>query len=210
MSPRMTFTAGNDALASQVNTYLMDQAVMTFASATARNSAISSPTEGMLTYLSDINQYQTYTGSEWAACGGVMPQAVFNAGTQNFGTGSESAITTWTNSSYAGMSALADYFTTASGVINLVKAGKYRIVANVIWATNATGQRGTSIYLAGATYGRAVAPAYTGTGQTLIGYTVDVFQAAAADTVAVQCVQSSGATLAITTSSKIWITYLGA
>lgn len=208
--PRMTFTAGSDALASQVNTYLMDQAVMTFASASARNTAISTPSEGMITYLSDLNQYQTYTGSEWAPCGGVMPQAQFTAASQSFTTGSETAITTWNNASYSGMSALADYFTTASGSITLVKAGKYRIVANVIWSTNATGQRGASILLAGNTYGRAVAPAYTNTGQTLVGYTVETYQATAADTIAVQAVQTSGGNLTITTSTRIWITYLGA
>lgn len=208
--PKMTFTAGNDALASEVNTYLMDQAVMTFASANTRDTAISTPTEGMLVYLNDLNQYQTYTGSTWSPAGGVMPQAQFTAGSQTFGSGSESAVATWNNASFSGMSALSDYFTSVSGTITLVKAGKYRIVSNIIWSTNATGQRGTSIILAGGTYGRAVSPAYTGSGNTLVGYTVETFQAAANDTVTVQCVQTSGASLTITTSSRLWITYLGA
>ena len=37
-----------------------------FASSTARDSAISSPTEGMFAYLSDTNALTYYTGSSWA------------------------------------------------------------------------------------------------------------------------------------------------
>jgi len=38
---------------------------MTFASATARTSALPAPTEGMTTYLEDLNQVQVYNGSSW-------------------------------------------------------------------------------------------------------------------------------------------------
>lgn len=64
--PRKNFLNGYPLPASDINTYLMDQSVMTFASATARTSAIASPTEGMLTYLEDTNVFQYYTGSAWA------------------------------------------------------------------------------------------------------------------------------------------------
>lgn len=39
--------------------------VNVFASAAARNSAIASPVEGVLTYLSDVNQFSIYSGSSW-------------------------------------------------------------------------------------------------------------------------------------------------
>jgi len=42
----------------------MDQSVMTFAGTAARGSAISSPVEGMLTYMQDTNKYQYYD-STW-------------------------------------------------------------------------------------------------------------------------------------------------
>ena len=60
-----TFAAGEVLTAANVNGYLMEQAVMTFAGTAARGSAISSPTEGMLSYLSDTNTFQYYDGSAW-------------------------------------------------------------------------------------------------------------------------------------------------
>ena len=52
-------------LASEVNTYLMDQAVMVFSDATARASSISSPQEGMVTYLESDNRLHVYDGTAW-------------------------------------------------------------------------------------------------------------------------------------------------
>ena len=63
--PRKVFTAGSVLTASDVNTYLMNQAVMTFAGTAARGSAIGTATEGMLTWLEDTNVYQYYNGSAW-------------------------------------------------------------------------------------------------------------------------------------------------
>jgi len=63
--PRKNFLNGYPLPASDLNTYLMDQAVMTFASATARTAAIATPTEGMLTWLEDSNKYSYYSGSAW-------------------------------------------------------------------------------------------------------------------------------------------------
>lgn len=63
--PRKNFLNGYPLPASDLNTYLMDQAVMTFADATARTSAIATPSEGMLTWLEDSNKYSYYSGSAW-------------------------------------------------------------------------------------------------------------------------------------------------
>jgi formylmethanofuran dehydrogenase subunit A len=38
---------------------------MVFTSSTARASAITGPTEGMLTYLEDTNRFQYYSGTTW-------------------------------------------------------------------------------------------------------------------------------------------------
>lgn len=64
--PIKNFANGYPLPASDINTYLMNQTVMTFASSTARASGITAPTEGMLTWLEDSNKYQYYTGSAWA------------------------------------------------------------------------------------------------------------------------------------------------
>lgn len=63
--PRKTFVAGTLATASDVNTYLMDQSVMVFASAAARNTAIPTPTEGMFTYQTGSDHFTVYNGTEW-------------------------------------------------------------------------------------------------------------------------------------------------
>lgn len=60
-----TFVAGNVLTAAQVNTYLMEQAVTVFADATARDAAITSPSEGQVCYLADTNYLQIYDGSAW-------------------------------------------------------------------------------------------------------------------------------------------------
>jgi hypothetical protein len=64
--PRKVFTSGEVLTAADVNSFLMNQAVMTFANAAARTSAIASPTEGMLTFLADTDTFQFWTGSAWA------------------------------------------------------------------------------------------------------------------------------------------------
>jgi hypothetical protein len=55
-----TFTAGAVLTAAQVQGYLQDQAVLKFATATARTSALASPTQGMMSFLSDSNTYWQY------------------------------------------------------------------------------------------------------------------------------------------------------
>jgi hypothetical protein len=63
--PRKVFTAGEVLSASDVNNFLMNQTVMTFAGTAARGSAISTPTEGMLTYLADSNTLQYWNGTSF-------------------------------------------------------------------------------------------------------------------------------------------------
>jgi hypothetical protein len=50
------------------------QGVWTFASAAARDAAVTSPQEGNFCYLKDTNVTQYYTGSAWAALG-ASPQS---------------------------------------------------------------------------------------------------------------------------------------
>lgn len=69
MSGRKVWVADDVLTAADVNDYLMDQAVMVFANASARSGAILSPTEGMLTYRSDSNVFEFYNGSSWVQIG---------------------------------------------------------------------------------------------------------------------------------------------
>jgi hypothetical protein len=71
--PRKVFTAGEVLAASDVNTFLMDQSVMTFAGTASRSSAIGTATAGMLTYLSDTDDFEYWDGSEYKTFGGAAP-----------------------------------------------------------------------------------------------------------------------------------------
>jgi hypothetical protein len=71
--PRKVFTAGEVLAASDVNTYLMDQAIMTFAGTAARGSAIGSATEGMVTYLADSDTFQFWNGTAYASLAPATP-----------------------------------------------------------------------------------------------------------------------------------------
>lgn len=62
------FNTGDVLLASEVNTYLMQQTVMVFANASARTTALSGVlAEGMVSYLQDTNVVEIYNGSAWAS-----------------------------------------------------------------------------------------------------------------------------------------------
>jgi hypothetical protein len=64
-----TFTTGEVLTAGDTNGYLM-QGVLVFASAAARDAAITSPQEGQTCYLKDTDAVMTYSGSAWVAVGG--------------------------------------------------------------------------------------------------------------------------------------------
>lgn len=59
------FTNGSVLPASDLNEFLMNQAVISFTNSAARSAAITAPIEGMLTYLEDVNTYQFYNGTAW-------------------------------------------------------------------------------------------------------------------------------------------------
>jgi hypothetical protein len=68
--PFKTFVAGAVLGASEVNDYLMKQSVMTFATTSARNSGITSPVAGMLTFITGTKTLELYDGAGWTAIGG--------------------------------------------------------------------------------------------------------------------------------------------
>lgn len=60
-----TFTAGSILTATEVNTYLMEQATMVFATTAARDAAITAPSEGMTVYITADDSVTYYDGSAW-------------------------------------------------------------------------------------------------------------------------------------------------
>jgi len=79
---RKVFTAGEVLAAADVNSFLMDQTVMSFAGTAARGSAIPSPVEGMYTHLEDTDSLQFWNGSSWLSPFGltqIKKQTIGNA-----------------------------------------------------------------------------------------------------------------------------------
>jgi len=86
MSGYRTWTPGEVITAGNVQTYLQDQTVMVFPSNAVRSTAVVVPTEGMLSWVEDLNKYQYYTGAAWADLivpieGGTIGQAYVSNGT---------------------------------------------------------------------------------------------------------------------------------
>jgi len=59
------FQNGQVLLASEVNTYMMEQQIMVFAGTAARGSAIASPSEGMFAFLKDEDKLTFYDSTQW-------------------------------------------------------------------------------------------------------------------------------------------------
>lgn len=70
--PYTTLVAGTTITASWANASVRDQAIVPFASAAARDSAITAPIEGMIAYQSDVNWFTFYTGARWAHLPGTV------------------------------------------------------------------------------------------------------------------------------------------
>jgi hypothetical protein len=84
------FTNGSVLNASEINENLMNQSVMVFSNSTARSAALTSPVEGMVTYLEDTAAYESYDGAAWisfGAGGGKILQVVSATKTDTFSTG---------------------------------------------------------------------------------------------------------------------------
>ena len=67
------FSTGDVLSAAAANGYLASQTVMVFADAAARTAAITTPYEGMISYLKDTNSTEYYSGSAWVAIAGSSP-----------------------------------------------------------------------------------------------------------------------------------------
>lgn len=194
---KKTFQQFDILTAADTNGYLMDQSVMRFASAAARDTAIPSPTEGMVCYLDDVNWLMVYTGSAWTITGGDKPYFFGNA------------LTTVANASdvVVGISTITNRggFINTSGVITIPISGYYSININNEWESNSTGYRISYLSATGSPLCKDSRGAVNGnvTSQSLSG----TFYFSAGNTLASRIYQTSGGTRSY--ANYLSVTYLG-
>jgi hypothetical protein len=97
------FTAGEVLTASNVQDYLMDQSVMSFADSTARATSIGTANfeEGMLSYLQDTNQLEVYNGASWASIAPTTTQGLTLINTTSFSGVASQSVNSVFSSTYA-------------------------------------------------------------------------------------------------------------
>jgi hypothetical protein len=115
MPGRKVFVANDILTAADVNEFLANQAVMVFADATARTTAIPSPLEGMVTYLADSDGLFTWSGSAWVPAINTASLVDGNVTTAKLGAGTIlqvagavlTGVTSTTSSSFVDISGLS-------------------------------------------------------------------------------------------------------
>ena len=111
--PRKTFVNGQVLTDSDLNTFLMNQTVMTFASSAARSSAIGTAVEGMVTYLEDSNTLWVWNGAIWKA---VSPNVVNSITASYTATASDANETIYVSGTAAVTITVPDIFETGDRV----------------------------------------------------------------------------------------------
>lgn len=138
-----TFGVGDVLTASDVNTYLMQQAVMVFADSSARDTALGTATgggnalsTGMLSYRADGTAVEFYDGSVWSSVGQTpaILQVVQTVKTDAFTTSS---------SSYTEVTGLSATITPASDT------NKVLVMVQLTINWNPAGANGTNWRLTG-------------------------------------------------------------
>lgn len=146
------FATGDVLTATAANGYLASQVVMVFASSAARTTAITSPQEGMVSYLKDVDTLEIYNGTSWVGYGSGDITGV-TAGTGISGGGTSGTVTV-TNSMATAIDAKGDlvvgtgadaFSRLAIGANGTVLTADSAEATGIKWATAASGGGMTSL-----------------------------------------------------------------
>ena len=119
-----TLVNGFPLNASELNGFLMSQVIATFANATARDEAITSPAEGQVVYIENIASFKYWTGADWVDLVSA-PSSVSNK-TANYSTVAGDAGNT-INSTGSAITITIDNNLTAAQRIDFVQTGSGQI-----------------------------------------------------------------------------------
>ena len=135
-----TFTTGEVLTAGDVNGYLM-QGVLVFASAAARDAAITSPQEGQFAFTKDTNGLWYYDGAAWVASGATGDIEGVTAGVGISGGGTSGTVTI-TNSMATAIDAKGDLVVgTAADTFSRLAVGATAGQVLTVDSTEATGMK---------------------------------------------------------------------
>jgi hypothetical protein len=128
------FTAASILTAADVNNFLMEQSVMSFASTGARDTQITAPEEGMTAFLNTGDRTEglyTYTAGAWREARIPVPGFSATKTSAQAVTANAFTVVTWNSETYDHGSVFAsNTFTVPTGY-----AGKWLLIANVAFDT---------------------------------------------------------------------------
>jgi len=209
-----TFATGDVLTAADTNGYLM-QGVWTFANATARDAAVTSPQEGNMCYLKDTDAVQYYSGSAWTAVGGssgAVGVSLTKSAVQVISNATQTAVT-WDGEVYDTNSYHDNVTNNSRVTIPSGKAGKYLITSTVNY-NNAGGTiRSINVYKNGVA-SFDVAVGNNGASNCTVVHSV-IMDLAVADYIQIFTLQNSGGNANVSatsggSSTSLQVAYLGA